>query len=315
VNNRFDEIIGQDTAKRFVSTAVKKDNLYNFLFTGPRGVGKRVFGFALAKILHCPPGSPGFTLIVPIPSKIKNKEEKIQEYTNRYLPENPVVEFEDRAAILIEQIRNLIMKLMHMPQKGSRRVVLILEADKMTDAAANCFLKTLEEPPLDTFFILTSSRPNFLLPTIRSRCRKIPFGYLSNEQIKNIIFDEEDNFLLGSPGEILALQLNDSIDYAFSILKKTPLSEKTAAAAAREYEGKKIINLLYPLLLFYRLVLYRKFNLSLNTPYEKIIKKKAESLSVKTIIETLLMLNNSINALEHNPNQLLHLFSIFSKLP
>ncbi|GAJ21897.1 unnamed protein product, partial [marine sediment metagenome] len=108
---------------------------------------------------------------------IKDKEDKIFEYTKHYLPENTVVELEDRTAILIEQIRNVIKRLIHMPDIGSKRVVLVLEADRMTDAAANCFLKTLEEPPLDTVFILTSSRPNSLLPTIRSRCQAVPLSY------------------------------------------------------------------------------------------------------------------------------------------
>ncbi|MCK4673366.1 AAA family ATPase, partial [candidate division WOR-3 bacterium] len=218
----FDEIVGQETAKRFVRTAIKKENLYNFLFIGPKGVGKRLLGFAFARTLNCPPHSPNFILVAPIPSKIKDKEDKIYEYTKHYLPENPVVELEDRTAILIEQIRDVIKRLIHMPGIGSKRAVLILEADRMTQEAANCFLKTLEEPPLDTVFILTSSRPNFLLPTIRSRCQTVPFNYLNNQQIKNIIFEHNDEFLIGSPGEILILQEHNLVSQASDIFKNCP---------------------------------------------------------------------------------------------
>lgn len=312
----LDEIVGQETAKKFIRTAIKKTNLYNFLFVGPRGVGKRLFGFALAKTLNCPPDSANFILVAPIPSKIKDKENKIYEYTKQYLPDNPVVELEDRAAILIEQIRNVIKRLIHMPDIKSKRVILILEADRMTDAAANCFLKTLEEPPLDTFFILTSSRPNFLLPTIRSRCRLVPFNYLNNEQIKNIVFDVNDEFLIGSPGEILILQEHNLMEQACNIFKSCPMDTKTAAATAREYERKKIVDLFYPLLIMYRLVLYKKLNIAINyTIIDHTVNKKANDTHLDNIIDTLAMLNNSINVLEQNPNRLLLLFNILTKLP
>ncbi len=311
----LDEIVGQKTAKRFIRTALKRGNLYNFLFVGPRGVGKRSFGFALAKTLNCPPHSSNFILVAPIPSNIKDKEDKIYEYTKLYLPKNPLVELEDRTAILIEQIRNLIKRLIHMPDVGSKRVVLILEVDRMTDAAANCFLKTLEEPPLDTFFILTSSRPNFLLPTIRSRCRTIPFNYLNNEQIENIIFDTRDEFLIGSPGEILALQEHNLIDKVRTIFVQSPLDARTAATTAKEYERKKIVDVLYPLLMMYRLVLYKKLNMALNTTLDDIVSRKAHTMTLDKVISTLTMLNNSLNALEQNPNRLLLLFNILTKLP
>lgn len=311
----LDEIIGQETAKRFIRTAVKKENLYNFLFTGPRGVGKRLLSFALAKTLNCLPDSANFILVAPIPSKIKDKEAKIFEYTKLYLPENTVVELEDRTAILIEQIRIVIKRLIHMPDIGSKRVVLVLEADRMTDAAANCFLKTLEEPPLDTVFILTSSRPNSLLPTIRSRCQAVPLSYLNNQQIKNILFDCNDEFLIGSPGEILLLQEHDLVSQASGIFKNCPLDTETAAVTAKEYERKKIIDLLYPLLLMYRLVLYKKLNIKLKSTIDDAVSKKANNISLDKIISTLGMLNNNINILEQNPNRLLLLFNLLTKLP
>ena len=313
--NYLDEIIGQETAKRFIRTALKKGNLYNFLFVGPKGVGKRRFGFVLAKTLNCPTNSPNFLLVAPIPSKIKDKRDKIYEYTKQYLPENSVVEIEDRSSILIEQIRGVIERLVHMPSLGSRRVVLILEADRMTDEAANCFLKTLEEPPLDTIFILTTSRPNFLLPTIHSRCQKVPFYYLNNEQIKNIIFEGNDVLQIGSPGEILVLQQNNLIENVFDIFKNSPLDIKTAATIAKEFESKKVVNLLYPLLLLYRLILYRKLNIAINSAMALELTKKANNIPLEKIINTVTMLNYNINILEQNPNRLLLLFNILTKLP
>jgi DNA polymerase-3 subunit delta' len=311
----LDEIVGQETAKRFIRTAIKNDNLYNFLLTGPKGVGKRLFGFKLGKMLNCPPQSTNFMLIGPIPSKIKDKEDKIFEYTKTYLPDNPVVEFEDRTAILIEQIRNVIKRLIHMPSIGSKRLVLIIEADRMTAEAANCFLKTLEEPPLDTFFILTSSRPNSLLPTIRSRCQHIRFTHLSNKQIRQIIFEGQDDYLLGSPGEIMIFQENDLLDNVRDIFKRCPLSTEAAAQIALEYGRRKIIDILYPLMLMYRLLFYIKIKISLETSLEPLLKKKAKTLSLKQIVETIDLLNTRIYSLERNPNHLLLLFNILMQLP
>ena len=311
----LEEIVGQETAKRFIRTAVKKEKLYNFLFTGPKGVGKRQFAFALSKSLNCPPRSPNFMLVGPIPSKIKDKEDEIFEYSKTYLPDNSVVEFEDRAAILIEQIRNVIKRLIHMPTIGSKRVVLVIEADRMTTEAANCFLKTLEEPPLDTLFVLTSSRPSYLLPTIRSRCQNVRFTYLNSGQIKNIIFEGEDDYLLGSPGEIIIFQENDLLKNARDIFRQCPMSTETAAQMAGGYERKKLIDLLYPLLLMYRLVFYKKINITINTTLEPLLNKKASALSLNSIINTINLLNVSINSLERNPSHLLLLFNVLMKLP
>lgn len=310
----LDEITGQKVAKRFIRTALNKGHLYNFLFIGPRGVGKRTFGFTLAKTLGCPPHSTNFMLVGPIPSRIKDKEEKIHEYTSQYLPENAVIELEDRSAILIEQIRLIIRRLMHMPQKGTKRVVLILEADRMTDEAANCFLKTLEEPPIDTFFVLTSSRPDYLLPTIRSRCRTVPFNYLREEQVRAVIFDGTDDYLLGSPGELLVLRNRQFTESVYPLFTKCPLDPKTAASVTLEYRRKKIIDLLYPLLLLYRLAFYRKIGQGKTLKTNGAIAQKGE-LPVQTLINALVLLNRSINILDRNPNHLLLLFNVLVKLP
>lgn len=311
----LDEVIGQETAKRFLRTAIKKDRLYNLLFCGPKGVGKRVMGFALAKTLGCPPGSPNFILVGPIPSRIKEKEDKIFDYVMRYLPENPIVEVEDRASILIEQIRNIIIRLGAMPAKKTKRVVLILEADRMTDEAANSFLKTLEEPPLDTVFVLTSSRPNHLLPTIRSRCQIVPFSYLSDDQIKEIIFEGVDEFKLGSPGELLLIRENSLLAGVLKVFRSAPLRISESARLAKEFEEYKLINIFYPLLLLYRLVFYHQLGMKVETTYWALIEEKAKRISKDRVKNTILLLNYSLNLLEQNPNRLLLLFNTLTKLP
>ncbi len=312
----LDEVVGQETAKRFLRTALKKGNLYNLLFCGPKGVGKRLMAFALAKTLGISINSPDFILIGPIPSRIREKQDKIFEYSKRYLPANPIIELEDRTSILIEQIRLAIEHLLTMPAKGKRRFMLILEADRMTEEAANSFLKTLEEPPLDTVFVLTSSRPEHLIPTIRSRCQIVPFYYLSESQIKEVIFEGGDEFKLGSPGEILLLRGNELLEKAYYIFKTSPLNPAQSAKLSKELENHRLADVFYPLLLFYRLVFYHQQGIKIEeSPYYQVVIEKAGRVPPPKIMNTILLLNYSLNLLEQNPNHLLLLFNTFMKLP
>ncbi len=309
----LDEIIGQETAKKFIRNALKSNQLYNLLFAGPKGVGKRLAAFALAKTLGCPPNSPNFMLIAPVPSG--TKDEKIYEYMKNYLPENAVVHLDDYSTIVIKQIKNLIEWLLLMPARATKRIVIILEADRMNEESANSFLKTLEEPPMDTIFILTSSRPEFLIPTIRSRCQIVKFSYLNNAQIENIIFEGKDSFYLGSPGEIMHLRDNDIFETASAIFKKAPLSTESVAKFARELENENLTDFFYSLLLLYRSVFYKQLNHPISKELEMEINTKARKVSSEKIIKTILMLNNCINLLSHNPNYLILLFNTLIRLP
>ena len=73
--------------------------------------------------------------------------------------------------ISVDDTRELIRNIQHSPQKGDRKVALVYEVDRLTASAANAFLKTLEEPPLNTTILLLTTRPYSLLATIRSRCQ------------------------------------------------------------------------------------------------------------------------------------------------
>ena len=91
---------------------------------------------------------------------------------------------------------------------------------------------------------------------------------------------------------------------------------RKAGAPFHFLERKKIVDLLYPLLLLYRLALYTKLNIGgQNSEVTKIIRKKANTISLENIARTLVRLNNSINLLEQNPNRLLLLFNLLKQLP
>lgn len=92
-------------------------------------------------------------------------------------------EYERARSIRIGQIRGMQQRLNTRPSVGSRRVIIINPADDMERPASNALLKSLEEPPQGTFFLLVTHRPSGLLPTIRSRCRILRFPDLDNETI------------------------------------------------------------------------------------------------------------------------------------
>jgi DNA polymerase-3 subunit delta' len=154
------------------------------LLVGPAGVGKTAFSEQLAALLLCESMSPELSACGQCqacrwldagnhpdfrrvaPDGDEEPEEGVVEKTKK----------RSAANIKIDQIRELEAFVFVGSHRDGNRVVLITEADAMNPAAANALLKILEEPPSSVYFILVSSKTKSLLPTIRSRCRVIPFG-------------------------------------------------------------------------------------------------------------------------------------------
>jgi DNA polymerase-3 subunit delta' len=90
-------------------------------------------------------------------------------------PDVLVLEPGDSGAIKIDQVRDVVDRAAYRPFEGRRRVVVIDQADGLVAAAQNALLKTLEEPPSASVFVLLTARPDMLLPTVRSRCIKLWF--------------------------------------------------------------------------------------------------------------------------------------------
>jgi DNA polymerase-3 subunit delta' len=93
----------------------------------------------------------------------------------------------DSGSIKIEQIRDAIERSAYRPFEGRRRVVIINEADAIITEAQNALLKTLEEPPSSSTFILVTARPDTLLITVRSRCQRLRFGRLAPSDVANVL--------------------------------------------------------------------------------------------------------------------------------
>ena len=113
------------------------------------------------------------------------------------MPTWSVIEPGETGTIKIEPVRDVIDRANYRPFEGRRRVVIVDEADALVDAAQNALLKTLEEPPQASVFILVSSMPDALLATVRSRCRPLRFGELAPADVAATLmrdheYDEAD---------------------------------------------------------------------------------------------------------------------------
>ena len=137
-------------------------------------------------------------------------------------PDVIVIEPGDMGSIKIEQVRDVIDRAEYRPFEGRRRVVIIDEADALVDAAQNALLKTLEEPPSASIFVLVSSIPDSLLPTVRSRCSRLRFAGLSPAEVTEILrrdhgYGEQDARAAaidaeGSVGRALQAEAADLVD-------------------------------------------------------------------------------------------------------
>ena len=216
------EIIGNKKNRVFLDKVVKSKNIIQaYLFIGKEGIGKKLIAEEFAKKILC------FEL-----SGDDNCKSCIR-YESKNHPDFSLLN-EESTTIKINDIRELIDKVIEKPILSEKKVYIINDADKMTKEAQNCLLKTLEEPQDYAVIILIAENENKILNTIKSRCTRILFDVLTNDEIDNLLKKKGYNISItenmydlfgGSAGKaermIQKKELYDSIDILLNKIETT----------------------------------------------------------------------------------------------
>ena len=182
----FSEIIGQDRAVDALRAALRRGALHHaYLFAGPEGVGKGTVARLLAQAANCERADGDACGACPPCRKIARgvhpdvlvvERERDMAREGRWEPRGGRTPSRD---IVVDQVRELVDRRLSLRRfEGRRRFVLLDPADAMNPQSQNAILKTLEEPPPETTLVLVSSSADGLLPTVRSRCLRLPFAPL-----------------------------------------------------------------------------------------------------------------------------------------
>ncbi len=328
----FSEIHGQDNAINLLRRSFNRQMIsHAYLFCGPSGVGKRTCAEAFARALLCRQ---------PLQGDACGECRSCRQVEGGNHPDFIIVEPEG-GSIKIEQAREIQRRMTLAPFQGGRQICLIDRAESMTDEAANCFLKTLEEPPAGVVFILTCVQPYALLATVLSRCQQVMFQLLPVSQVALI--------LACLPGvkqeeaDLTALLSGGSVGQAFELLGGGNLTERRKQLAqiinALDSAGlgeacrlagsllsgnkeqsirEQTLTWIEGLMLWYRDLLIWKESenekLIINRDFLQVIKEQASRREAALLIDRLGKIEEARNRLSKNANPRLVLDVLFLNL-
>jgi DNA polymerase-3 subunit delta' len=202
----FKSVLNQIAARRILTRTADRDQLPNsYLFCGPQGVGKWATALALTAYLNCSNKQagdscgvcpacrqlrklqfPNLVIAVPTPPS-KSESEETQNYWNilngKINEPYSLIGGRRQMSIPVATVRLMRRSLSQKPPQSGTRVVIIEQMDRMLMTSADALLKIIEEPPGKTLIIITTARPEKLLPTVISRCRKVRFTYLPTNEV------------------------------------------------------------------------------------------------------------------------------------
>lgn len=239
----FSQVIGQEHVTRTLSNAITNGKIVHaYLFSGPRGTGKTSTARILAKALNCASGP------IAVPCGECHACTAIVQGNAL-----DVIEVDAASNRRIDEIRDLLEKIPYPPTAFRYKVYIIDEVHQLTPEASSALLKMLEEPPSHVVFILATTEPHKLLPTIISRCQRFDFSLVGPEEIKSHlvrIAQEEGIGIEEDALSLIAEHGRGSVRDAMSILDQVSsvaegiITERQVAEILGEVEADFVIEML-----------------------------------------------------------------------
>ncbi|MDP2921761.1 MAG: DNA polymerase III subunit delta' [Candidatus Omnitrophota bacterium] len=318
----FANIIGQDRAVALLQAMITRNEvLGSYIFTGPKGVGKKILALEYAKALNCEKQG------------LDSCEECVscRKVNSMNHPDVSIIaKDEDSSFIKIDKIRDIIYQASLKPYEARKKIFIITEAEDMNEESQNALLKILEEPRDNQVFILTTSRISGLLSTVLSRCKLVKLNLLGQDRIKEILIDrhgftedEADLFSrmsLGSPGRAIAFKEKDELKERDRMLNDFFL-RKRAIFREEVCDDKKYPDIeesLKMLLSWYRDLLVSKFTedagIFLNADRSQEILSYASRFSADKLERDISSIMKTINYINRNVNPKMALFNMALEL-
>jgi len=257
------ELTGHEAAEAALEATRARGRLHHaWLLTGPEGVGKATFAYRAARRLLGAPADPAHGVLGASPDHPVSRQIIARSHPDLFVLERLGEDGKVRKVIPVDEARGLSEFFSKSPASAAHRVAIIDAVDDLNANAANAILKTLEEPPPHGVLLMVSHSPGRLLPTIRSRCRRLAFRPLPLEAAAGFVRDREDvteeaalrlaRMAGGAPGRAWALAGANAIamdDAARALIEALPqLDAATALSLADRFrggEGAAQFNLLF----------------------------------------------------------------------
>ncbi|MDR0486379.1 MAG: DNA polymerase III subunit gamma/tau, partial [Elusimicrobiota bacterium] len=228
----FDEVIGQEHISKVLKNAISENKIaHAYIFSGPRGVGKTTTARIFAKALNCKEGP------IPHPCGVCNNCLEISKGISI-----DVLEMDGASNTGIEHARTLIENVKFVPSSSKYKIYIIDEAHRISTAAFDALLKTIEEPPEHIVFILATTEQHKIPATIFSRCQSFRFKLVSSKEISQRIKEiaEQENFEIDEEAiGIITAASGGSVRDALSLLDQavSSSSSKLTGEYVRELLG------------------------------------------------------------------------------
>ena len=270
----FEGTIGNEENKKMLISSVKNKNiLHSYLFYGTEGIGKKIFAMEFAKMILCNNESE------QIPC---NKCKSCDSFDSNNNPDFFIIE-PDGNSIKIDQIRAMQKSVIEKPIESNKKVFIIDNADTMTKEAQNCMLKTLEEPQEYIVIILIASNENNILATVKSRCTKVFFKPLDENELKKYMSENYEDVAFDSSSVSLCNgSISEVLDSVKQIVNDVRYINKLEFLKKNEifYDNKDDIDLLleYMYISLFEIAKIEKYNMNGYLNAMKIVEQTKQKI-------------------------------------